>query len=119
MIGKGDFYQCLRWVALCAGRVECDIASSGGVRRADQVIKLILAGASAVQVASLFLSEGLETLPGLLRGLEQKMEEHGYRSLADFRGELSFKKLQLSLRESKEVEAYFRSQYIKTYWKKE
>ena len=119
VIGKGDFYQCLRWIALCAGRVECDIASSGGVCRADQVIKLILAGASAVQVASLFLNEGLETLPGLLRGLEQWMEEHGYRSLADFRGELSFKKLQLSLREPKEVEAYFRSQYIKTYLKKE
>ena len=103
---------------MCAGREECDIASSGGVRPADQVIKLILAGASAVQVTSLFLREGLDALPGLLRGLEQWMDEHGYRSPGDFQGELSFKKLQLSLKEPKEVEAYFRSQYIKAYLEK-
>jgi dihydroorotate dehydrogenase (fumarate) len=33
-IGHGDFPQSLRWVGLCAGRLGCDIASSGGVRGA-------------------------------------------------------------------------------------
>jgi dihydroorotate dehydrogenase (fumarate) len=119
IIGKGDFYQSLRWVALCAGRVECDIASSGGVRRADQVIKLLLAGASAVQITSLFYQEGLEALPGLLRGLEDWMEEHAYRSIDDFKGELSFKKQQLSFREPEKTEAFFRAQYLRTYLKRE
>jgi dihydroorotate dehydrogenase (fumarate) len=119
IIGKGDFYQSLHWVALCAGRVDCDIASSGGVRRADQVIKLLLAGASAVQVASLFYQEGLEALPGLLRGLGDWMEEHAYRSVDDFKGELSFKKQQLSFREPEKAEAYFRAQYLRTYLKRE
>jgi dihydroorotate dehydrogenase (fumarate) len=118
IIGKGDFYQTLRWVALCAGRLGCDIASSGGVRRPDQVIKLILAGASAVQVASLFLTEGLKALPGLVEGLKAWMGEHGYRSLEDFRGELSWKKQQLTFHESQDAEAFFRSQYIKVYMSK-
>ncbi len=119
IIGKGDFHQSLRWVALCAGRVECDIASSGGVRRADQVIKLILTGASAVQIASLFYQEGLEALPGLLRGLEDWMEEHAHHSIDDFKGELSFKRQQLSFREPEKAAAYFRSPYLKTYLKTE
>jgi dihydroorotate dehydrogenase (fumarate) len=119
IIGKGDFFQCLRWVALCAGRVGCDIASSGGVRRADQVIKLILAGASAVQVASLFYQEGLEALAGLLKGLQDWMSEHAHQTIADFQGELSFKKQQLAFREPDKAEAYFRAQYLKTYLRKQ
>lgn len=119
IIGKGDFFQCLRWVALCSGRVGCDIASSGGVRRADQVIKLILAGASAVQVASLFYREGLEVLAGLLKGLRDWMSEHAHKTIADFKGELSFRKQQLAFREPEKAEAYFRSQYLKTYLRKE
>ncbi len=115
IIGKGDFHQALRWVALCAGRVGCDIASSGGVRGPDHVIKLILAGASAVQVASLFLTKGLTALPGLLDGLKAWMEEHGYQSLEDFRGELSWKRQQLAFHEPRDAEAFFRSQYIKAY----
>ncbi|MDH7513179.1 MAG: dihydroorotate dehydrogenase-like protein [Clostridiales bacterium] len=115
IIGKGDLHQTLRWVALCAGRVGCDIASSGGVRRADDIIKLILAGASAVQVASLFLTQGLAALPGLLDGLQAWMDEHGYQSLEDFRGELSWKRQQLSFHEPRDAEAFFRSQYIKIY----
>jgi dihydroorotate dehydrogenase (fumarate) len=115
IIGRGDFHQTLRWVALCAGRVGCDIASSGGVRQPDQVIKLILAGASAVQIASLFLTEGFKALPGLLEGLKAWMGKHGYRSLEDFRGELSWKRQQLSFHEPREAEAFFRSQYIKIY----
>lgn len=118
VIGKGDFHQTLRWVALCAGRVGCDIASSGGVRRPDQVIKLILAGASAVQVASLFLTEGLKALPRLLEGLRAWMDEHGHQAVEDFRGELSWKRQQLAFHEPRDAEAFFRSQYIKVYTSK-
>jgi dihydroorotate dehydrogenase (fumarate) len=115
VIGQGDFHQALRWVALCAGRVGCDVASSGGVRRPDEVIKLILAGASAVQVASLFLAKGLKALPGLLEGLKAWMGEHRYQSLEDFRGELSWKRQQLAFHEPRDADAFFRSQYIKVY----
>ncbi len=118
IIGKGDFHQTLRWVALCAGRVGCDIASSGGVRRPDQVVKLILAGASAVQVASLFLTEGFKALSSLLEGLRAWMAEHGYQSLEDFRGELSWKKQQVAFAEPRNAEAFFRSQYIKVFMSK-
>ncbi len=118
IIGRGDFHLSLRWVGLCAGRLECDIASSGGVRGSEDVIKLILAGASAVQVASLLLQEGTGKLSALIQGLEAWMKEHGYSSIADFRGEMSFQRQELSFKEPAAAEAYFRSQYMKTYLKK-
>ncbi|MEW5899986.1 MAG: dihydroorotate dehydrogenase-like protein [Acidobacteriota bacterium] len=119
LIGRGDFHQSLRWVGICSGRVECDIAASGGVRGPDQVVKLILAGASAVQVASLFQLEGLKNLPSLLKGLEEWMAAHGFGRIEDFRGELSFKRQSLVFKEPKEAEAYFRAQYMRTYLSKE
>lgn len=119
IIGRGDFHLSLRWVGLCADRLECDIASSGGVGDADDVVKQVLAGASAVQVASLFLREGIGRLQDLVRGLETWMKQHGQSAIADFRGEMSFKRQELSLKEPEAAEAYFRSQYMKTYLKKE
>jgi dihydroorotate dehydrogenase (fumarate) len=119
LMGKGNFYQSLRWVALLAGRVGCDIASSGRVRRSEDVIKQILAGASACQVCTLFYQEGLRSLRGLLSGLEAWMDGHFYSSINDFRGELSFKSQKLSFKEPEMAEAYFRAQYIKVYSKKD
>jgi dihydroorotate dehydrogenase (fumarate) len=118
IIGQGDFHLSLRWVGLCADRLDCDIASSGGVQGAEDVVKLILAGASAVQVASLLLREGIGKLPSLVQGLESWMEERGYNSVADFRGEMSFKRQELSFKEPEAAEAYFRAQYMRTYLKK-
>lgn len=117
IIGKGNFRQSLKWVALLAGRVDCDIASSGGLRRADDVIKQILAGASAVQACTLFYQQGLEAIRNLLEGVEEWMDSHRYSRIEDFRGELSFKKQELSFKGAGEADAYFRAQYLKAYSK--
>lgn len=117
--GKGDFHQSLRWVGLLSGRVGCDVASSGGVQSGEDVVKQILAGASAVQVCSLFYQKGLGEASNLLDGLKAWMAEHKYSDLGSFRGELSFKKQELSFKNLGEANAYFRSQYLKTYAGKE
>lgn len=113
--GKGNFNQSLRWVALLAGRIDADIASSGGVGQADGVIKQILAGASAVQVCTLFYQKGLTEIQNLIAGLEAWMEENTYNSIADFKGELSFKEQELSVKGLGKAESYFRTQYLKIF----
>ena len=113
--GTGNFHQSLRWVGLLSGRVECDVASSGGVRDSGDVVKQILAGASAVQVCSLFYQKGLEETARLLEGLEAWMAGQQCPDIASFRGDLSFRKQELSFRDLGEAEAFFRSQYMKTY----
>lgn len=115
LIGKGNFYQSLRWVALLAGRVDCDVASSGGVRKAEDVIKQILAGASAVQVCTILYEQKFEVIKSLLAEVEAWMDEHQNATIDDFKGEFSFKKQELTFKGVGEADAYFRAQYLKTF----
>ncbi len=113
--GKGDFHQSLRWVGILSGRVACDVVSSGGIRNGNDAIKQILAGASAVQICSLFYQDGLEAIQAILDRMEAWMAERKYSDLESFKGELSYQKQELSTKDSGEAEIYFRSQYMKTY----
>ncbi len=115
IIGKGNFYQSLRWVALLAGRVDCDVASSGGVRKAEDVIKQILAGASAVQVCTILYEQKFEVIKNILSEVEAWMEKHKNATIDDFKGELSFKMQELTFKGVGEADAYFRAQYLKAY----
>ncbi len=114
-IGKGNFFHSLRWVGLLSGRVECDLASSGGVKSAEDVVKQILAGAAAVQVCTLLYQEGLDEIQSLLKGLQDWMNRHGYESIDDFKGELSFRHQELQFKDIGEASAYFRAQHLKAY----
>jgi len=115
IIGKGNFYQSLRWVALLAGRVDCDVASSGGVRKAEDVIKQILAGASAVQVCTILYEQKFEVIKSILSEVKAWMEKHKNATIDDFKGELSFKMQELTFKGIGEADAYFRAQYLKAY----
>ncbi len=116
--GKGDFYESLKWAALLSGRIECDIAASGGVTSIKEVIKQILAGVSAVQICTLFYNKGLQEIQNLLSGLTEWMDQHRFESIPDFQGELSFRKQELTFKDMGEAKNYFRAQYLKTYSKK-
>ncbi|MCJ7580040.1 MAG: dihydroorotate dehydrogenase-like protein [Candidatus Aminicenantes bacterium] len=115
--GKGNLFQSLKWVALLADRVGCDIASSGGVENSDDIIKMILAGSSAVQACSIFYNKGLGEIESLLKGIQDWMKDNQYISLDDFKGNLSFIKQKLSFKNMGEADKYFRAQYMKTYSK--
>ena len=88
--GKGNLFQSLKWVALLADRVHCDIASSGGVKNSNDIIKMILAGSSAVQACSLFYEKGLGEIESLLNGIKDWMKDNQFLSTSDFKGNLSF-----------------------------
>jgi len=116
-IGRGNFNQTLRWVALLAGRISCELASSGGLKKGEDIIKQLLAGASAVQACSLFYQKGLKVIQDLLVEMETWMKDHHFASVEDFKGELSFKKQDLNVRGIGEAEAFLRAQYMKVYKK--
>lgn len=79
----------LRWVAIMKGQVSSDIAASTGVHDGDAVIKQILAGADAVQVASVLYRSGIDSVGAMNDRLRRWMTDHGYARLEDFRGRLS------------------------------
>jgi len=98
----------LRWVALTARRAACDLAGSTGVHDAAGLIKMLLAGARAVQAASALASKGPAHAAVMLSGLSDWMERHGYKTLEDFRG-------RLSQAESEDPAAFERVQFMKHY----
>ncbi len=79
----------LRWVGLLHGRVSCSLAASGGAHFADDVIKLVLAGADVVMVASTLYRHGVAVLQTLIEGLVYWLESNDYRSLEQIKGILS------------------------------
>lgn len=86
---EGDMYNTLRWVALLSRKMRCDISASTGVFSANDVVKMLLAGAKSVQVVSCLYKNGIEALRGLNEGLQQWMSHKGYEHIEDFRGKLS------------------------------
>ena len=78
----------LRWISLMSRRVGCELAGSTGVHDGAGLIKLLLAGARTVQVASAFYRQGLQQAGVMVKELGEWMDRHGYRAVADFRGAL-------------------------------
>lgn len=84
-----ELYNTLRWVAILSKKMRCDISASTGVYSADDVVKLLLAGANSVQVVSCLYKNGIGMLREFNDGLSRWMERKGYDSIDQFRGKLA------------------------------
>jgi dihydroorotate dehydrogenase (fumarate) len=82
----------LRYTAALFGKTKADIAVTGGVHTAIDGLKAVMAGASAVQLASALLTHGPAHLKALRQGLAQWLEAHEYDSLAQAKGSMSLEK---------------------------
>ncbi len=78
----------LRWISAAHPHLSIPIAASGGVAEGDDVVKLILCGATVVETCAAVVVGGWEVIPRLLDGLTQFMESKGYSSPAQFRGKV-------------------------------
>jgi dihydroorotate dehydrogenase (fumarate) len=79
----------LRWMAILSGRLDCSLAATTGVHGAEDVTKLVLAGADVAMMASALLRHGPERLTSTVEGLRGWLEERGYQSLEQAKGSLS------------------------------
>ena len=98
----------LRWIALLAGSVECDLAASTGAHDGAGVVKQLLAGATTVQVCSALYERGIDHIGTILGDVEAWMKGHGFDKVEDFRGKLS-------RQVTERPELYERLQYIKLF----
>jgi dihydroorotate dehydrogenase (fumarate) len=79
----------LRWVAILYGRVPADLAITSGVHSYEDVLKGVMAGASAVMLASELLEHGLGRIGEIVHGLTVWMTEREYESVSQIRGSMS------------------------------
>ncbi len=79
----------LRWTGLMANKIECDLAASTGIHTSQDIIKQILVGANAVQLASVLYQKGIEHIPVLLKEIEVWMDKKGFQYINQFKGKVS------------------------------
>jgi dihydroorotate dehydrogenase (fumarate) len=101
-----DYRLPLRYTGLLEGTIKADICASTGIYSGEDMVKMILAGATAVQTVSALLRNTCSHIPVLLKHLEDWMDRRGYGTLSAFRGKLSS-------RHSSDPWAYTRDQYVK------
>jgi dihydroorotate dehydrogenase (fumarate) len=96
----------LHWAAILYGNVDSDIAITGGVHTAKDIIKCIMAGASVTMMTSALLKFGINHITQVLSDFELWLEEHSYESVLQLRGCMSRKSIS-------DTTVYDRMNYIK------
>jgi dihydroorotate dehydrogenase (fumarate) len=97
----------LRWIAIISSQVSISLAASSGVHTANDVVKLLMAGADVTMMASALLRRGPAHLQQVIGGLRAWLEEHEYESVEQVKGSMS----QSS---SPNPEAFERANYMRT-----
>jgi dihydroorotate dehydrogenase (fumarate) len=89
----GDYKKSLRYTGLLFDNIKADICSSYGIFSGEDVIKLLLSGATCVQIVSTLYKNGLSQILNIRKELEEWMDLKSYKSIGEFRGKLSKNKL--------------------------
>jgi dihydroorotate dehydrogenase (fumarate) len=97
----------LHWAAILYGNVNLDLAISGGVHSAEDVLKGIMAGAGVTMMCSALHIHGIEHIGRVLADLNYWLEKREYSSLWETRG-------CLSRRSVPDTSPFDRGNYIKT-----
>jgi len=104
---SGELRLRLRWVAILYGRVQADLAVTGGVHSWEDALKSLMAGAKVTMMASALLERGIGHLGVVLSGIQQWMDSKGYDSIEEIIDILS-------QRSVKDPAAFERANYIRT-----
>lgn len=100
-----EYQLALRFTGLLYGNINANIIASRGISDGSDVIKMLLAGATAVQSVSTIYRNKAKHITLMLETLENWMDKKGYKTIDDFRGKLAMKNL-------KDPYAYRRAHYI-------
>jgi dihydroorotate dehydrogenase (fumarate) len=84
-----EYHESLRWISLLYQQAGIELAGATGVHSATTAAKLVLAGASTVQVCSAIYKGGWKVLGTLKDDFLSLMSAQGYSSLDSMRGRLS------------------------------
>ncbi len=100
-----DYRLPLRYAGLLFNEVKGDVCSNTGIFTGQDMARMVLAGASAVQVVSAIYKNKVGHIATMVKDFESWMDANGYNTLKDFKGKLSKAKV-------KDPYAYQRAQYV-------
>jgi dihydroorotate dehydrogenase (fumarate) len=79
----------LHWVGVLFNRIRPDLAITGGVHTAEDVVKSVMAGARVAMITSAILRHGPAVVEKIEDEMAAWMEEHEYTNVTDMRGSMS------------------------------
>ena len=105
---ESEYGMSLRWTALMSAELKrADIAANTGIHSAGTAIKMLLAGAKAVEVCSVVMKNGFSVISKMNGEIASLMEEKGYLATSDFIGLLAEENYERG-------DAWERVQFLKT-----
>ncbi|PWT98570.1 MAG: dihydroorotate dehydrogenase-like protein [Terriglobia bacterium] len=79
----------LHWIAVLYGAIRADLALTGGVHNAADVVKAMMAGARVAMLTSALLKRGISYMDTLTTELLVWMGDHEYDSIRQMQGSMS------------------------------
>jgi len=104
---KTDYSEVLRWVGLMSEEINLDLCANTGIHDGETLIKMLLAGASAVEICSVLIGNGLDSVNLMLEKLNNWMENKHFKTIDEFKGILAQEKMS-------DPTLWERTQYIKS-----
>jgi dihydroorotate dehydrogenase (fumarate) len=96
----------LHWIATLYGYVKADLAATGGIYSAEDVVKMLMVGAKVTLLASVLLKEGIDHMRAIEQDLRIWLEQNDYESVASLQG-------MLRQFHSKDTGTFERAEYIR------
>ena len=96
----------LHWTAILFGTIKASLGATRGIKSGADVLKMVMAGADATMIASLFYQEGISSATRIIKEMTQWMQEHEYSSLEEMKGSMSY-------RHVTDKSAFERANYLK------
>lgn len=103
---SANLSETLRWCAILYANLGISLAASTGIHNAKDVLKALMSGASATQMASALLHNGPNHVETVLNDLTSWMQENEYVSIEQMKGSIS-------LKNTDNPAAFERSSYMK------
>ncbi len=107
-----DHMMGLRFAGLLYGNLDGSICASRGIYTSKDVIKMIMAGADAVQIVSTVYKNQPAVISTILKEINDWMDKKEFKTLDDFRGKLARQNM-------KDPFSYQRAQYVDILMKSE
>lgn len=102
---EGEYKDTMRFVGILHGNVKTHLIANTSVYHGREAIKMLLAGADAIQVVSALYKFQVEHIRTLNNKIESWMAQKRYKTIDDFKGKLSRKNIA-------DPYAFRRSQYV-------
>lgn len=96
----------LHWIGILFGKIRPNLAATSGMYQANDVLKMVMAGADVTMLCSALMRHGIQHIQRIEMEMVAWMEQHKYNSLSDIKGSMSQKNCP-------DPSAFERAQYVR------